>query len=411
MYKLNTVLRPYAWGSTTAIAELLGREPSGGPEAELWIGAHPGAPSRVSIAGREESLDQLISEQPEQALGAASRQAFGDRLPFLMKVLAAQKALSLQVHPTLAQAAAGFKAEDDAGVPREADHRNYKDDNHKPEMIFALTPFEALCGFRAAAESLAIFRQLEQRAQAANTEFPVLLREVCAALESSESSAALRRAFELLITGGEQAKSALLSVVALLDSEPSTEPFQQAFATVVELNSQFPGDIGALISLLLNRVHLEPGESLAMPAGNVHAYLHGLGIEVMASSDNVLRGGLTPKFVDVPELLRTIDFRELPVPTVTATETELGQELYLPGFSEFQLQRIVIEAAAEPTALAQNGAALILVTAGTAVLDSPQGDLSLVRGESAFIPAVEAPVMVHSSTGCTAFAVTTNLGA
>lgn len=407
MYKLNNVLRPYPWGSKTAIAELLGRTPSGGPEAELWIGAHQGAPS--TIEGTDETLTELISRNPEQTLGVTSRVAFGDRLPFLLKVLAAERALSLQVHPTLAQAASGFQAENAAGIPQDAENRNYKDDNHKPEMIFALTPFDALCGFRSAADSLTIFRHLADCASLAAIEFPAVLQEVISRLQNTDSSAALRQAFELLINGGESVAGAVEWVVALLESGAPLEPFQREFTTVVNLNDQFPGDPGVLISLLLHRVQLLPGECLSMPAGNVHAYLDGLGIEVMASSDNVLRGGLTTKFIDIPELLRTVDFRELPAPSVTASTTALGQELYVPGFNEFQLQRIIVQPGGEPVPLAQNGPLLVLVISGAALLDSPRGDLALARGESAFMLATDAPTMLHSSTGCTAFAVTTAL--
>ncbi|NYE96541.1 mannose-6-phosphate isomerase [Psychromicrobium silvestre] len=413
MYKLSNVLRPYAWGSHTAIAELLGRQASGGPEAELWIGAHPDASSTLLLADGAESsdsLEQLISAHPSAALGEASRAAFGDRLPFLMKVLAASQALSLQVHPHLAQAAAGFRAAEEAGVPRNAEYRNYKDDNHKPEMIFALSPFEALCGFRPVSQSAEIFEQLERGFRGAGIEPPAILHWVIEDLRSKDSAIALRNAFERLISGGQEVRSAVNSVAELLHSGTELAPFQTELETVLSLDSDFPGDPGALISLLMNRVHLEPGECFAMQAGNVHAYLQGLGIEVMASSDNVLRGGLTSKFIDVPELLKTVDFQELPVPMVQASVSALGQELYVPGFTEFQLQRVELGPNGSPVPLAQNGALLVLLVSGKALLDSPRGDLELERGESAFIPATEAPVMLHSIEGCTAFAVTTGLG-
>jgi mannose-6-phosphate isomerase len=170
-----------------------------------------------------------------------------------------------------------------------------------------------------------------------------------------------------------------------------------------------------LISLLLNRISLAPGQAVYLPAGNVHAYLHGLGIEVMASSDNVLRGGLTPKFVDVPELLKTVAFEAVDVPMLAAETTMLDQELFRPPFREFQLQRIELAPGAEPVPLAQSGAAVIIVTGGTVRLDSPKGELRLERGASAFLPAAEAPVNVHPVSGATgpalAFAVTTALEA
>lgn len=402
MYKLTNVLRPYPWGSRTAIAQLLGQEPSGGPEAELWLGAHPDAPSVAQTASGNVPLDRLISAEPESLLGEASRHRFGDRLPFLMKLLAADQALSLQVHPTLAQARAGFAAENAAGVPLDSGSRNYRDDNHKPEMIYALTPFDALCGFRPSAESALAFEQL---AESVSAEGNPLLRQISATLRGPDEPHALRTSFQRLISAGPEVLEALALVQRHLQELPSltTDP---ALATAQQLCSDFPGDPGALISLLLNVVHLEPGDCFAMPAGNVHAYLHGLGVEVMAASDNVLRGGLTGKHVDVPELLRTVDFRALPIPLVTSTLTGLGQYIFRPGFAEFQLQRVQLAAAEDPVPLAQHGALLVLLTSGQAVLDTPRGDVALRRGESAFVPAAEAPAVLHSVQGCTAFAVT-----
>jgi mannose-6-phosphate isomerase len=424
VYELENVLRPYAWGSTTAIAGLLGRPASGGPEAELWIGAHPDSPSLAVTSAAVEGddndggrlpLDELIAGDPEHHLGGDSVARFGPRLPFLLKVLAAERPLSLQVHPTLEQARAGFAREEAAGVDRAATERNYKDDNHKPEMIFALTPFEALCGFRPAAESRAVFLHLVQCLELAGLDVPALLPRLLEDLARSDEPAALRAAFERLIAGGKDVAAATAAVVAALVSGAPMASHLAELTTVVNLNRDYPGDPGVLISLLLNRISLAPGEAVYLPAGNVHAYLHGLGIEVMASSDNVLRGGLTPKFVDVPELLKTIAFEAVGVPALSAETTMLGQELYRPPFQEFALQRVELRPGAEPVPLAQAGAAVIIVVSGAILLDSPKGDLQLERGASAFLPAAEAPVNVHPVAGATgpavAFAVTTGMKA
>jgi mannose-6-phosphate isomerase len=429
MYELENVLRPYVWGSPTAIADLLGRPASGGPEAELWIGAHPDSPSvaltpapggegRHAPASRDGgrlALDALIAEDPEHCLGSGSVAAFGPRLPFLLKVLAAATPLSLQVHPTLEQAREGFAREEAAGVDRAATERNYKDDNHKPEMIFALTPFEALCGFRPAAESRAVFLHLAACFELAGLELPPLIPQLLEDLAQPDEPIAIRSAFERLIAGGGDVSDATARIAAVLVSGAPTAEHETALSTVLTLNGQYPGDPGVLISLLLNRISLGPGEAVYLPAGNVHAYLHGLGIEVMASSDNVLRGGLTPKFIDVPELLKTVAFEAVAVPMLPAETTMLGQELFRPPFREFQLQRIELAPGAEPAPLAQSGAAVIIVTAGSVRLDSPKGELRLDRGASAFLPAAEAPVNVHAVSGATgtalAFAVTTGLEA
>lgn len=416
MYEIENVLRDYAWGSTTAIAALLGRPESGRPEAELWIGAHPDSPSTARVPGdgpAGTALDALISSDPDHYLGADSVARFGPRLPFLAKILAAAQPLSLQVHPSLEQARAGFARENAEGVPAGAPNRNYRDDNHKPEMILALTPFEALCGFRPVAETREILAHVAAACGSSEAGVPALVEELQEDLAASDEGQALRNAFERLITGGRSVAEDTALVVAALLSEAALAPHEAELKTVISLNEKYPGDPGVLISLLLNRVSLAPGEAVYLPAGNVHAYLHGLGVEVMASSDNVLRGGLTPKFVDVPELLRTVDFQPVAVPMLAAERTALDQEVFRPPFEEFQLQRIELAPGAAPVPLAQSGAAVVIVVAGDIYLDSPKGDLQLSRGGSAFLAAAEAPVNVHPVVGSTeqalAFAVTTGL--
>lgn len=412
VYELENALRDYAWGSRTAIADLLGRPASGGPEAELWIGAHPGAPSTARWTdGSETPLDALIASDPEHFLGSESVAEFGPRLPFLAKLLAAAQPLSLQVHPSIEQAREGFARENAAGIAPDAANRNYRDDNHKPEMIFALTPFESLCGFRDPAATRKILAHISSCFDLVGIEVPPLLTELIQSLDNPDEGTGLRAAFERLIQGGEDVPRDTSTVAAALASSTSLAPYQRELSTVIKLNEQYPGDPGVLISLLLNRISLAPGEAVYLPEGKIHAYLSGLGVEVMASSDNVLRGGLTPKFIDVPELLRTVDFTSVEVPMLNPEISGLGQELYRPPFREFQLQRIELAPGAAPVPLAQSGAAVVIVVAGAVYLDSPKGDLELARGGSAFLAAAEAPVNVHAVAGITetavAFAVTT----
>lgn len=449
MYRLENPLRTYPWGSTTAIARLLGREPTGDPEAELWLGAHPGSPSVAVLPdGTTLALDELIAANPEPMLGAAARSAYGDRLPFLAKLLAAASPLSLQVHPSTEQARDGYAREEAAGIPRDAANRNYKDDSSKPEMIFALSDFDALCGFRSPEGAAAVLTEILVAFKNAEAEAPPLLGELIELLQGPQpESERLRRSFERLIAGGEDvcalvtaaadavaggvaavSPDAVARVNAAADTAPgaAAEPsaasrpavYVRELRTLVELHRAFPGDPGVLISVLLNRVSLQAGEALYLPAGNIHAYLGGLGVEVMASSDNVLRGGLTTKHVDVPELVKTVDFTALALPEQQAEYTGLDQELYRPPFSEFQLQRIEIpeDSAGMATAdipVEQNGPCIILVVRGAMVLDSPRGALRLDTGQSAFIPANEAPVMAKIVSdadsgpfGAVAFAVT-----
>ncbi|KNC19641.1 mannose-6-phosphate isomerase [Arthrobacter sp. RIT-PI-e] len=428
MYLLDNTLRPYAWGSEHAIAELLGREPSGGPEAELWVGAHPGSPSQVLLAdGSRCGLDELIGSDPEALLGPVVAARFDGRLPFLLKVLAAGSALSLQVHPSLEQAAAGYDAEEAAGVPRDAPHRNYRDRNHKPEMIFALTPFEALCGFRPLAGARAAFAFLAGLVDA-GTPARELLDAVAgtlgedAAETSAENptgdvaapaSAALQSAFRRLLETPEDVVTAVTTAAGGQHGTADDAGGSRAgtLATVAELSRQYPGDPGVLVALLLNRVSLQPGQALHLPAGNIHAYLGGLGIEVMASSDNVLRGGLTPKHVDTGELLDTVVFEPLAPPALEAQFTFLDQELYRPPFDEFLLQRMLLgDPAADGTGtgsaaegsrapahcpVLQNGPVVVLAVSGAILLDTPNSSLLVPRGGSAFVAASEAPLLAR----------------
>lgn len=414
MYLLDNTLRPYAWGSESAIAELLGRKPSGGPEAELWVGAHPDSPSHaVFTDGSRRSLLDLISQDPQGLLGETVAERFDNRLPFLMKVLAAGSALSLQVHPSLEQAAAGYVAEEAAGVPQDAPHRNYRDAYSKPEVIFALTDFDALCGFRPPREAAEVFTRLIGLLEESRGWAPAILQSVVADLAVPDEATALREAFTRLLGGGAETRAAVEAVAGILEEDTASgfeEPLRTAAATVSLLNGHHEGDPGVLVALLLNRVTLSPGQALYLPAGNVHAYLEGLGIEVMASSDNVLRGGLTSKHIDPAELLKAVEFAPLALPLLEPESTPLGQELYCPPFNEFQLQRLELPvsfgdaAVSADIPVAQNGPAVFLVVEGTVVLDSPKGDLVLHRGQSAFIPANEAPVMARrgSETGADA---------
>jgi mannose-6-phosphate isomerase len=409
VHLLQNTIRTYPWGSTSAIAELFGREPSGAPEAELWIGAHPDSPSMVLKAdGDTVRLDSLVASDPRRMLGTQVDRRFGGELPFLMKVLAADSPLSLQVHPSLEQAVAGYAAENAHGIPSDALIRNYKDANHKPEMIFALTRFEALCGFRPVEEASEAFQQLSQLLPTRSPEAQ-LLAGIAAELLGKSVSEGLRAAFSRLFSERDLVSRAVGSLAVL--NVPGSSAAGE-LRTVAELHQDYPGDPGALVALLLNRLVLEPGESLYLPAGNVHAYLKGLGIEVMASSDNVLRGGLTPKHVDIPELLKTVVFEPIDSSSLTMKPTP-GPELYCPPFDEFQLQRLELTAADADVPLVQNGPAIVLAVSGGITLQSTETSLTLRRGESAFVPADQASVVVRNeksaepnAVAAVAFAVT-----
>lgn len=367
MERLENRIQPYAWGSRTAIAELRGaNSPSATPEAELWMGAHPVAPSRSARDGR--TLIDRIAAAPEAELGAATLSAFGPRLPFLLKVLAAEQPLSLQAHPSIAQAEEGFEREERAGVPRDAAHRNYRDKNHKPELICALSPFVALCGFRAIESTRALVDALS---------VPALL-ELSARLDD------LRGAFGWLMNLERTQREALVAqtVAACARVRDAGGAFADECAWGARIGALYPGDAGVIGALLLNLVHLSPGEAIYLPAGNLHAYLQGVGIEVMASSDNVLRGGLTPKHVDVPELLRVLDFRAGPVAKVHASR-QAQLEIWKTPAREFELSRV--HATEAPLTIAVRAPIIALCTSGTITLADDGGAETLGRGESVFV--------------------------
>jgi mannose-6-phosphate isomerase len=410
MDRLANTVRPYAWGSTSAIPALLGVRPTGEPQAELWMGAHPGAPSRVDRGEGERSLADVIAADPEAELGVAAARRFGPRLPFLFKVLAAGHPLSLQVHPTLEQARLGFADEEARGIPVDAPHRNYKDANHKPEMICALSDFDGLCGFRAPAatadllDSLAVPGLAPWIAALRTAPEPQALREVLAGVLSAD-----RRELAGLV--GEVA-------AALEKGAAGGGPHADALGAYAGVTREFPGDPGIIAALLFNHVRLQPGEALYLGAGVPHAYLGGLGVELMANSDNVLRCGLTPKHVDIPELLRVVDFRATepkvlrPSPVASAdpdASGAVGEELYPAPVEEFRLSRYRLRAGATSTVEGRTPQ-ILLCTAGEAVLtDAEGGSLTLARGQSAYLPATGAATLLAAAGGSDAGGLATEV--
>jgi mannose-6-phosphate isomerase len=369
-------VQPYAWGSLTALADLLGRPAPGTPEAELWLGAHPSAPSTLETG---QTLRELIAHDPVGQLGAGVARRFENRLPFLLKVLAAAQPLSLQAHPSLAQARAGFALENQHGVPLAAPHRNYKDENHKPEILCALTPFHALCGFRRLDDTVRLFDAL--------------------GLETTRLRAGLRGYFEWVMT---QASEARTTLVAQVERACAAAPsgWERECGWAARLCRAYPGDVGVVGALLLNLVTLEPGEAISLPAGNLHAYLEGVGVELMANSDNVLRGGLTPKHVDVPELLRVLDFTHGPVNVLAPAGAVAVYETPAP---DFELTRVTV---AGPVELKRRGAELLLVTAGHVRANGQ----ALSRGQSAFLGANESGTVRLEGDGVV-FRATVGVGA
>ncbi|MDH6140660.1 MULTISPECIES: mannose-6-phosphate isomerase, class I [Kitasatospora] len=381
MDRLVNTVRPYAWGSTTAIPALLGVQPTGEPQAELWLGAHPGDSSRLDRGAGPVELATVIAADPAAELGAESVEKFGPALPFLLKVLAAEIPLSLQVHPSRAQAQAGFAAEDAAGVPVEAGHRNYKDANHKPELICALDEFDGMCGFRDPLATAALMEELAVPG----------LAPLIDLLRTKPAEQALREALATVLSTDPAVVAATITeLAAALDRQlvvHPDSPHALEWAGYAYAARHFPGDAGVLAALLLNVVRLQPGEALYLGAGVPHAYLRGTGVEIMANSDNVLRCGLTPKHIDVPELLKVVVFGAGDPGVLRPVADADGEELFPVPIDEFRLSRFRLT---EGTGRTVDGRAaqILLCTDGTVTLTDATGRaLQLSRGQSVYLPA------------------------
>ena len=389
---MSNRIRPYAWGSRTAIAELLGSpSPSPHPQAELWMGAHPGDPSLLQTSGV--SLVDAIAADPDAVLGSGVRSTFGARLPFLFKVLAAAEPLSLQAHPSAVQAKEGFAREESSGVPLTSALRNYRDDQHKPELICALTEFHALCGFRDPAVTHRVLAelavpQLDHYLPGLDT-------------ENDPAGNGVRMLFSSLLAMPAELLGPLLAQVleSAVDRVRAGSEFSVEYRTTLELGERYPGDSGVLASLLMNRITLRPGQALFLAAGNLHAYLSGVGVELMANSDNVLRGGLTPKHVDVAELMRVLDFHA-GAPHVLCGEPgpQPGEDVYATPQPEFRLSRLTLDGHPGGLVLDHEGPQVVLVTQGRAeVTDDAGQHCDVDRGRSVFVAASDRGVRITGS--------------
>ncbi len=414
MERLQGRARDYSWGSPQVIPALFGYPPAHMPVAEVWLGAHPDDPARVgcgdraplfdpeqiysghtgndgilahaiallpdsaaNLDGMNESptLEELIATDPAAALGEEVVDSLGDQLPYLLKIIAPTEPLSLQVHPSLEQAQAGFAAEEAAGIPRRAPNRNYRDANHKPELAYALTRFEALAGFRAPRRIATVLRGLDTPLTNAVRE--IVVRE------------GVRAAFSFLLAADsrpdEQAVAEVVEACARRDPEES--PSRRADAAVLSLAGYYPGDPGVVASLLMNPVTLHPGEALFIPDGTVHAYLSGVAIEIMAASDNVLRAGLTPKHLDVPELLRVVRADAAPPVRIAPERNNRTTSTFYAPVDDFELSVITLRDTSEWVKQPGLGPRTLVCLEGAAQAWANGEVLAMNAGQAIFIPA------------------------
>jgi mannose-6-phosphate isomerase len=389
---LQNTIRDYAWGSLTALPELLGVQPTGEPQAEMWMGAHESAPS---VLPNGDSLYDAVSADPAAVLGADTAERFEGRFPFLAKLLAAAQPLSIQAHPSRDQAIDGYQRDEAAGIPRDAADRNYKDAWPKPEILIALEPFDALVGFRPLESTVAL---LDALGPAGFGDLTDLLR-----------NGKLREAFTDFMSRDRDAIRPLVAALGFAIDTFTGDAFAVERETVSRLCQDFPDDPGVLAALLLNRVRLQRFDAVYLPAGNVHAYLRGLGFEVMANSDNVLRGGLTSKHVDVPELVSVVDFEPLADPVLTATTVGDGVATYETGCEYFAVHRVDLAPDEHPGERTLDGAGPRIICCVEGAVDAEvdaggkESAVKLSAGQSAFASGTEGPCTLRGSG--TAFVV------
>ena len=409
--------RDYTWGSKSAIAGLLSREPSGGPEAELWFGAHPLAPSRIvdpAAHDGHETLDAWIAADPTRALGANRT---SDTLPFLLKILAAEEPLSIQAHPSPEQAKAGFARESGAGIPLEAAERMYKDDRHKPELVFALSDtFEALAGFRDVSFTRLLVEELELIARAGGSREDAHHLRALGDLFDRDDESALRAIVAFALDGTDDARATTEAVVRAARRAPKVSSYQRELRTLIDLQERHPGDPGILVALLMNRISLPQGQALYLPSGNIHAYLRGVAVEIMAASDNVMRGGLTTKHIDTGELQKVVRFQPVPAPYLMPVSAGRGVEAFRPDVDDFQLLRVDVGAAGErhgyelagppSVAVPLPGPGILLSIGGEAAVAGAASSTVLGPGGAAFVTPDEAELEISGSD--TVFLATVN---
>lgn len=376
MHLLQGAIQHYAWGTTDAIARLLQRQPDGTPQAEYWLGTHPLGPARAG----EVTLDKLIADH-SPLLGDGVGQAFGSELPFMMKVLSARHALSIQVHPSREQAEQGYARENAAGIPLDARHRVYSDAWPKPEVMIALEPFETLSGFRDPLETASLFIELGVADE---------LGSLVTTLSQRRGAPTLIQVFLEILTLEEELARILDRILAAAAQHADAPGTLGDFArTALELNAVFPRDRGVLAALLMNRVTLRPGEAVFLPAGQLHAHLRGTGIEVLANSDNVIRGGLTPKHVDVRELVEVVDFEPREPRVLSPSRLRPGLATYDFSCPEFEVWQVN---GMDGTAVlpGEGSARILLVVDGSLHIRENSGStVSLHQGDAILLGADE----------------------
>lgn len=395
IFTLHNTVQTYNWGSRKFISQLLGNtSPSGRPEAELWMGAHPNAPSFFISGKKRISLLDYINKNPDTVLGKETAGKFNNKLPFLFKVLAADKPLSIQAHPNKSQADQGFQRENNMGIPVNARNRLYKDNNHKPEIICALTPFTALNGFMPIDKIVGLLEPVKSKP----------LNSFLTHLKQNRNESGLMNFFKSVMTCDLNRKNRIVKdIFQFTETRGNDDPRNK---WIISLNREYPGDIGIISMFFLNFINLNPGEAMFLPACQFHSYINGAGIELMANSDNVLRGGLTPKHIDIPELLKIIEFKTSDVQKIRPVINKNHEKVYTTPAEEFLLISIALDPNTLYTSDKKRSVEILLCIDGEPIItEFPSGEkTTLKKGTSVLIPAdldyytIEEPAYIFKAT-------------
>ena len=378
---MNNVIQDYAWGSHTSIEMLFDiKNTTGKPQAELWMGAHPNGCSLVTINGESILLSDLINEDKEAFLSSPTAQNFGE-LPYLFKVLAAEKALSIQVHPNKQQAVDGYEKEEKAGIELSAFNRNYKDNNHKPELVYALTTYKAMNGFREYEEIISLFTQMALPS----------ISYLVDAFAQEPNAKGLKQFFkEMLSLEGETKEIAVTELV-----DYATRSSEGLFVQIQDLSEQYPNDIGLFTPLMLNVITLQPGEAMYLKACTPHAYINGTGLEIMANSDNVLRAGLTPKYMDIDELMSCTEFNSIPKSALLMQPIDIDGGMNYPiPVDDFKFS--VLTPKSELPLTTQSAEILFAIDEDMTVNHTSGESVCVPKGHSIFIPAYTSKYTLQS---------------
>jgi len=382
-FVMNNKIQNYPWGSVDSVSKLFNiANPDSQPQAEIWMGAHPNGCSEIEIDGKPTLLSDFIQQHKPEILSPQTAEQFGE-LPYLFKVLAAAQALSIQVHPSKQEAEIGFEKENQQGIALNAANRNYKDPNHKPELVYALTPYQAMNGFRPLAEIIDNFEQLNIQP----------LKPLIDALKRAQNESGLEAFFtQLLSLQGEEKTDAVGALLSHVKASIKNE----TYALIEELSVQYPGDIGLFAPLMLHVLTLQPGEAMYLDARTPHAYLKGTGLEIMANSDNVLRAGLTPKHMDVAELAKCTKFAEKPAETLLLEPVDQGDILLFPvPVPDFKFAIFPQPHSVEVSI--DSAEVLMPLDAGLTVENDQGISVTIDKGQSVFVPAYTASYKLSSA--------------